>query len=418
MKKYSSIAISVFLVVVLSAVALVGCGDDTTGTTASTATTASTETSASTADTGVTESTAPEAGSTTTLPVEKYKIGVVTFDPTDLSQAAIFKYLTGYLGPELNVEFVISQAIVDSNDEFSFYENCAAQGVKGILNLYTASDWRMVFQKMQELEMYFVLPQSPMPDEEIEFAADNPYIVGGIGTSGDYEGFKQMTQSFLDAGARSLVVASGGKDFGVQMFIDRFQGVQDAVAEFEAANPGVEIKVTDFGGFPNDPAFFATQGQMIASDPDAVIATFSGDYLWVQPLKEAGKAGQIMLGTYTSMNEVSTAAAKDGTLNFLVATYPEQIAPAVALLYNHMSGNGNDFRMDGKAVSVEQPMVTWQSPDDVDKWQAVLNAEEPPYTGEDLRAVIKAFNPAATLEDLVALAEACTYEDIVARRGK
>lgn len=78
MKKYSSIAISVFLVVVLSAVALVGCGDDTTGTTASTATTASTETSASTADTGVTESTAPEAGSTTTLPVEKHKIGVVT----------------------------------------------------------------------------------------------------------------------------------------------------------------------------------------------------------------------------------------------------------------------------------------------------------------------------------------------------
>ena len=414
MKKLSFILISVLLLSLLAVATLTGCGDDTTATTAVTTPTDST---ASTETTGATETTAPVAETSTTLPAEKYKIGVITYDPTDLTQAAIFKYLNGYLAPALNVEFVISQAITDSSAEISFYENCAAQGVKGILNFYTVTDWRVVFDKMAELEMYFVIPMSTMPDYEIEYAKDNPYILGGIGSSGDYVGFKEMTTSFLEAGARSLVVASGGKAYGIQMFIDRVQGVEDAVAEFKAANPGTEIEIQEFGGFPNDPAFSATQGQMIAN-PDAVIATFAGDFLWVQPLKEAGKAGQIMLGTYTSMNEVSGAAVKDGTMSFVVATYPEQVGAAVALLYNHMAGHGSDFRNNGLAVSVDQPVVTWQSAADVDKWQALLGAEEPPYSAADLKGVIKAFNPSATLADLIALAEACTYEDIVARRSK
>ena len=40
------------------------------------------------------------------------------------------------------------------------------------------------------------------------------------------------------------------------------------------------------------------------------------------------------------------------------------------------------------------------------------------YNFQDLSRICRIYNPNATLEDLVALAEACSYEDVVARRSE
>lgn len=351
------------------------------------------------------------------VPEQHYKVGVIVYDNTDLQQQAINKYFTEYLGPAFNVEFIISDAIQDSNGEISFLENCASKGAKGIIAFYNVTDPKIIYDKCKELGMYYILGASNPSPAELEAASGNPFYVGGIGSaSGDYSSAYEMTKTFLEGGARKIGVATGGKDFGVKMFIDRYNGVVDAIKDFEAKNPGTKITLDEFGGFPND-AWFASQAKMIASNPDAIIATFAGEFLWHQPLSDAGKAGKIKLGTISSMNPVAAQAFADGSLHFLAAIYPQMTGLNFAALYNYMTGYGDDFKDNGKPIVIDIPMPNIKTADEMNKWMEVINAEVPPYSAEDLKKVCKAFNPNATYKDLYDLCMACKYEDILARRS-
>ena len=58
-----------------------------------------------------------------------------------------------------------------------------------------------------------------------------------------------MAQALIDAGCKRLVYVSGGRDYGVQMFIDRSKGFMDAIDEAKAAGKDVEL-VADVAGWP------------------------------------------------------------------------------------------------------------------------------------------------------------------------
>ncbi len=348
---------------------------------------------------------------------ESYKVGVVVYDNTDLQQQAINKYLTEHIGPAFNVEFIISDAIKDSNGEISFLENCASKGAKGIMAYYTVTDPQILANKCKELGLYYILGAANPGEKDLEAFKSNELMLGGIGPkNGDYDASYEMAKAFLEDGARDIAMATGGKDMGVQMFIDRFNGVQDAIKDFEASNSGEKVNLTEFAGFPSD-AWFAQQAQVIASNPDAIIASFSGEFLWVQPLTEAGKAGEIKLGTLSSLNDVTAKAFEENKLHFLGGIYPQMTGLNFAVLYNAMSGHAEEFKDNGNPVNLEVNIINVKSADDMKKWMEVINAEVPPYSADDIKKVCKAYNEKATYEDLVELTEASGYEDIVARRA-
>ncbi|ADQ08045.1 ABC-type sugar transport system periplasmic component-like protein [Caldicellulosiruptor hydrothermalis 108] len=356
-------------------------------------------------------------GSSSNVPKQKYKIGVIVYDNSDVMQQEINKYFTQHLAPAFNVEFIISDAIKDSNGEISFIENCAAKGVKGIIAFYNVTDFKKILNLCKQHKIYYVLG-AMNPDEKMLKAAEgNPYFLGGVGPgNSDYSAMYKMTKKFLEDGARSIVLPTGGKDWSVKMFIDRYNGVKDAIKDFEAKHPGVKIKVYEFGGFPND-AWFATQAKMIALNPDAIVATFSGEFLWVQPLKDAGKAGKIKLGTLSSINPVAAQAMKEGVLHFLAGIYPQMTGLNFALLYNAMTGYAKDFKKDGKPVVITTDVAIIQSAQEMDKWMKIVYGKVPPYSADDLKKVCKVFNPKATYNDFVKLCKECNYNDIIKRRG-
>ena len=88
-----------------------------------------------------------------------------------------------------------------------------------------------------------------------------------------------------------------------------------------------------------------------------------------------------------------------------------------ALLYNWMTGYKADFSDNGEAIFVPQEWIEIASGEEMDKWLALIDAPVPPFSADDLKAVCKAFNPEATLDDFKALALSTTYDDIVARRA-
>jgi ABC-type sugar transport system substrate-binding protein len=289
-------------------------------------------------------------------------------------------------------------------------------GVKGILAYQGRSTPGVLYNKCKELGLFYVKVNKPMGSAEFANAKGNPFIVGGITPTGDEQLGYDMAKSFLDAGARKIVIAAGGKDMGNIQHAERTAGAYRAIAEFEAGNPGVKIDVSEFGGYPGD-AFFAAQAKAIASNPDAVVATFAGEDLWLQPLADAGKAGKIMLGSVSSINEVSAQAMADGTLNWLGALYPQMAGTPFALLYNWMTGYSADFSDNGGAIFISQHWVEITTPEEMATWRDIVEADVPAYTADDLKAVCKAFNPDATLDEFKALVQADALEDIIARRA-
>ena len=107
-----------------------------------------------------------------------------------------------------------------------------------------------------------------------------------------------------------------------------------------------------------------------------------------------------------------------GTLKFVVGKYNSLVGPAFALMLNAVTGYAADFRDGGRAVKVTQGFWMSDSKEDYnEKYALSSSATMNAYNFDDLSHVIRLFNPEANLNDLVALAEACSFRAVQARRS-
>ena len=107
-----------------------------------------------------------------------------------------------------------------------------------------------------------------------------------------------------------------------------------------------------------------------------------------------------------------------GTLQYVVGKYNSMVGPAAALMLNAVTGYGADFRQDGRAVQVTQGFWVSENRDDyVEKYTFSSSEAMNAYNFDDLAHVIRIYNAEANLADLVALAEACSFEAVQARRN-
>lgn len=345
----------------------------------------------------------------------KYKIGVVIYDNTAPLIVGVVKYFKEHIAPAFNVEFIVSDAIRDSNHEISFLENCAANGAKGIIALYNTTDFEIVAKKCQQLGLYYIYGAN-LSDRDLEIFRKYRVMLGGIGQD-DYKIMYDMAKYFLENGARKIVMATGGKDIGVKLFIDRYRGVVDAIKDFEKQNPSVKIDFKEFGGFPNE-QWFAQQAQMIATNPDVIIASFEGEYFWLQPLINSGKAGKIKLGVISTVNDLLAKGVEQNYIHYAAAIYPQLFGFSFAFLYNALTGYVNDFKVKGEPINARFKLAVITSKEDMKKWLDLINDKVPPISADDLKKVCKVFNRKATLNDFLKLLEETSYNDILMRRKK
>ncbi|MBR0481241.1 MAG: hypothetical protein IJJ48_02075 [Firmicutes bacterium] len=108
-----------------------------------------------------------------------------------------------------------------------------------------------------------------------------------------------------------------------------------------------------------------------------------------------------------------------GTLKYVVGKYNSLVGPAFALMLNAVTGYGDEFRDNGRAIKVTQGFWISESADDyLEKYTLSTSTALNAYNFEDLVKVIKLYNKDANLNELVALAEACSYRAVLARRGQ
>jgi DNA-binding LacI/PurR family transcriptional regulator len=362
--------------------------------------------------------TAKPAATEAPKKVEKYgkqtiKIGFVNYDPTAAQFIQMQKYFK-YLQEYVNVDFIYSEAIKSAEDELAFIESCAAAGAKGIIGYYNVSE-KAAVKKAADLGMYYYGLSSNQGIYS-EFKNNKFYLGAADAGKADYESGYAMAKGLIDAGSKKLILASGGKAFGVPIFVERVRGIQAAIDEANKAGKDVKI-VKEINGFP-DEAFFAAQAGALAMDVDGVLATFNGAEIWMQPIQAAGKAGKIKISTVASIDDMYKGAFESGAMATLAAELVENFGLSIPMIVNAVEGNSDVIRKaDGTAANFPSSNVVIKDKDTFMKYYKIEATGIWAYGGEDIQKLIKGFNKEVKYSDYEKLAAERDINVINTRRG-
>ena len=262
--------------------------------------------------------------------------------------------------------------------------------------------------------------------------AENPWFLGmfGPGQPFEFQAGADMARYFVREQTGShWFILSGGAPLGNEMHYQRTMGILDTLSTAYGVNfpqsrqelartaepltlELEKLTVTICPGYVSREAYLETAKETYGKGTyDAVLSV-------LPPMEMVKAIGKTPLGVVDSYNTRNLQLSTDGVLKFVVGKYSSMIGPAFALMLNAVSGYADKFRDKGRAIQVTQGFWMSDSPEDyLEKYALSASAAMNAYNFDDLSRVICIYNPNANLNELVALAEACSYRAVQARRG-
>lgn len=408
--------ITALLMVVMMLIGLTGCGNSdsktetTTEPTTTEATTTETTTTDTTADTAATDTeVTPTIALDGSWPSETVKIAFECFDTTDEQFLAIQTYYE-YLAQYYNIEMMYSESIASAEDELKFIENAAAAGCKAVIGYYNVAEGQAV-QLAIDKGMYYWggADKASIYDK---FVDNDMYLGGYDGGDANYMAGYSMGKALIDAGCEKLVYTSGGRDFGIDFFIDRSAGFYAAVDEAKKSNPNIEV-VYDVSGWPGTDSFVADQTKVCDMDIDGIGNSFSA-LVWIQPLQSVGKFESVKMSTIGNTNEAYRGLMGAGSIIAIVYENEEvQFGGAIPMILNAVNGDNAVNRNDSKAANYMVTQWLIQNPAEINAIFEKHENGEYYVTAEEVASCIKAFNPDASYETITSLYGAKTIDIIL-----
>ena len=361
-----------------------------------------------------------------------HKIGVIVYNTGDEEVIGFREYLQGYIQHNFEmVEFVYSDSIRTREEELDFIREACSQGVDGFLS-FLSLDLRAEVALCEENQVYYLLASGTVSDADFDAVAENPWFLGafGPGEAFEFQAGADMVRCFLreKTGDRYFIL-SGGAAMGNAMHYQRTLGILDALASAYGVH------------FPRERQELAASAEPITLDMEKLTVTICPGYVSreehlekarevyaagsydavlsvLPPAEMTETTGKTPLGVVDSYNTRNLQLFNDGVLRFVVGKYSSIVGPAFALMLNAVTGHAAEFRDRGRAIQVTQGFWVSDSREDyVEKYGLSTSVAMNAYNFDDLIRVICIYNPKANLNELVALAEACSYRAVRARRS-
>lgn len=346
-------------------------------------------------------------------PAETVKLGFVNYDTTAPQVLELRNYFE-YLQQAFNFEIIWSESIKSAEEEFAFIETAAAAGVKGIIGYYNEGKSESV-KLATSLGMYYW--GGAETADTYEPSKNNPLYVGGyVGGNMHYDFGRAIAEALVKADRHKIIVMSGGKDYGVPFFVDRFNGIMDGFEE--ARNNGYQIEVVyEVPGWPGTEAFAAHQAAALNTDADGLAGTLTA-LMWIQPLQNAGKFGKIGIASIESVNPDMLGLMRAGAYVGMTSEVISAMGMSVPMLINAIEGYGDkQLNPDGTAAKVRVKHWAISSLEELE-YYASIETEGGTWTFdiEDVKSVLGAFNPDLSQEVMSNLYTAVSADEIKARR--
>ena len=361
-----------------------------------------------------------------------HKIGVIVYNTGDDEVIGFREYLQGYIESNFEMaEFVYSSSIQNEEQELAFIQQACDEGVEGFMSFLT-HDLAAEVALCEKNKVYYMLASGTVSAEDFDAVAENPWFLGmfGPGLSFEFQAGADMARYFIreQTGNRYFVL-SGGAPLGNEMHYQRTLGILDTFASAYGINFPVpreelakvsepttveteKLTVTICPGYVSRAYYLETAKKAYAEQSyDAVLSV-------LPPAEMVNVINKTPLGVVDAYHTRNLQLFTNGTLRFVVGKYSSMVGPAFALMLNAVTGHAEEFRDNGKAVKVTQGFWVSDSAEDyVEKYTLSSSAAKNAYNFDDLSKVIIIYNGDADLAELVALAEACSYFAVEARRG-
>ena len=363
---------------------------------------------------------------------EVHKIGVIVYNTSDEEVIGFREYLKGYIEDNFEMaKFIYSGSISSEEEELDFIQDACDEGVEGFMS-FLSYDLEKEVELCEKNEAYYMLASGTVAAEQFDAVEENPWFLGafGPGQPFEFQAGADLARYFIKekTGTRYFVL-SGGAGFGNEMHYQRTLGILDTLASAYGAAfdvPRTEIAMTQ------TPLTVETDRVSVTICPGYIVfdefftqarqafeeGTFDAVLSVLPPEEMIPVFGKTPLGIVDSYNTRNLQLVNSGTLRVVIGKYNSMVGPAFALMLNAITGFADEFRDNGKAVQVTQGFWVSESTEDyIDKYTLSTSAAKNAYNFADLSHVIKIYNPEANLDELVALAEACSYRAVRARRG-
>ncbi len=361
-----------------------------------------------------------------------HKIGVIVYNTGDDEVIGFREYLQGDIESNFEmVKFVYSDSIQNSEQELAFIQQACDEGVEGFMS-FLSHDLCAEVALCEKNRAYYMLASGTVAAEDFDAVADNPWFLGmfGPGQPFEFQAGADLARFFIrERTGNRYFVLSGGAAMGNEMHYQRTLGILDTFASAygiafpmpreelaKASEPTTveleKLTVTICPGYVSRASYLETAKQAFAAGSyDAVLSV-------LPPVEMAAAVGNTPLGVVDAYHTRNLQLFTNGPLQFVVGKYSSMVGPAFALMLNAVTGYAKDFRAEGRAVRVTQGFWTSESEEDyVAKYTLSSSAAKNAYNFDDLSRVIRIYNPDADLAELVALAEACSFFAVEARRS-
>ncbi len=371
-----------------------------------------------------------EAPKYTTEPV--HKIGVIVYNTGDNEVIAFREYLQGYIESNFEmVQFIYSDSVRSGEEELDFIRKACGDGVEGFLS-FVSYDLAAEVALCEENRVYYLMAAGTVADEAFDAVASNPWFLGmfGPGRAFEFQAGADLARWFAEQGfGDRYFVLSGGAPMGNEMHYQRTLGILNALAvaygvsfdrsREELAKSDAPITLTADGlTVTICPGYVSRENYLETAKNAYAEGTYDAVLSVLPPAGMADVIGKTPLGVVDAFHTRNLQLFNDGTLRYCIGKYSSMVGPAFALMLNALTGHAEEFRYNGKAVRVTQVFWVSDSYDDyVAKYALATSATRNAYSFEDLSRVITLYNPDADLNELVALAEACSFFAVEARRS-
>lgn len=392
MKMRTIVALVLVMVMALSIFA--GCGSQSAS---QTSTAASTGASAST----VTK-TAANSG-TDTAEMKHFKIGIIIHTTTDFLCSKLAAYMA-YIGENFNVDFEYYILESFADDQYlTGIENLCSKGVDGIIA--TNFSGTAILQGLKICEENGVLLGigfSQVDSEIAEQAMKSKYYVGSS-YEDDYNAGYSLIETLAAEGKKNI--AAIGYEPGLLCHDRRWEGM---MAAFED-HPEVK-KVGEYRGLE----FTSAVENFLAMDPtlDGIAITLLGLEYCREPIKSAGKTGKVTIAC-VDFSDTSAEGLESGELAITVGgQFIDSMFPFI-LMYNRLVGTP----LSDKAVEIPVNFITCKTAAEFNDYMKYVHGDVFPWTADELKKLVKKFNPDATVDDLINMGKNYSVEEVKTRHA-
>ena len=341
---------------------------------------------------------------------EKFKIGVViwsTVDDLGKASADMLNYASDVLGCEM----VYNTDISSPETQITATENLIAAGCDAVaICNYSDDILPKIARICEENEEYFTMIWRSIADPEVkEIVESSEFYLGNTCEDEEEIGYR-MGKTLYDKGSRNIGVITMEK--GDTTADARDRGFDKACQEL-GMNRISEVRNNTLTAAETTKAV----ENFLASFPelDGIFITGGSNTILegvIQALALHNKTGEVKVACVDFISDLDKYL-EDGAIDAISGGHFVDPLFSYMLMVNKLAGTP----LSDQCETMNLNFVNLTSPEDAVNYYQYVEGESFPYNEEEIRDMVKYFNPDMTIDKLKEIAGSYSVDDVVARHS-